>query len=177
LGTFANNDIDFIDKTGINHENFSFGLKKSLLNYMHQIGFDFDLQDWFDFKIPKTKISPQFIANALIDNQDFVIKINSKLIWLGNIPIYQIITKNKKGVSWEMMELTFYEKKNTLSILITKEEGEWLLKTLDNLSIYTKNTFTTQQIKQDFESTLENFELFWFSKPIKSLKNIGLLSL
>jgi len=177
LATFANNDIDFIDKTGINHENFSFGLKKSLLNYMHQIGFDFDLQDWFDFKIPKTKISPQFIANALIDNQDFVIKINSKLIWLGNIPIYQIITKNKKGVSWEMMELTFYEKKNTLSILITKEEGEWLLKTLDNLSIYTKNTFTTQQIKQDFESTLENFELFWFSKPIKSLKNIGLLSL
>ncbi|HQW68602.1 MAG TPA: B12-binding domain-containing radical SAM protein, partial [Flavobacterium sp.] len=49
---FANNDIQFKDKTGINHDKFSFGLKKSLFNYMHGICFDYDLQDWFDFKIP-----------------------------------------------------------------------------------------------------------------------------
>jgi radical SAM superfamily enzyme YgiQ (UPF0313 family) len=34
---FANNDIDFMDKTGIDHSQFSFGLKKSLFNYMHGI--------------------------------------------------------------------------------------------------------------------------------------------
>ena len=39
--TFANNDIDFKDKTGIDHEKFSFGLKKSLFNYMHGICFDY----------------------------------------------------------------------------------------------------------------------------------------
>jgi hypothetical protein len=33
--TFANNDIDFTDSTGIDHSLFSFGLKKSLFNYMH----------------------------------------------------------------------------------------------------------------------------------------------
>ncbi|MDO9261687.1 MAG: radical SAM protein, partial [Flavobacteriaceae bacterium] len=54
---FANNDIEFEDKTGINHNQFSFGLKKSLYNFMHGIGFEFPLQDWFDFKIPKTSIS------------------------------------------------------------------------------------------------------------------------
>ena len=57
---FANNDINFKDKTGINHDKFSFGLKKSLFNYMHGICFDYDLQDWFDFKIPKTKIPSDF---------------------------------------------------------------------------------------------------------------------
>jgi predicted transglutaminase-like protease len=39
--TFANNDINFKDKTGINHDKFSFGLKKSLFNYMHGICFDY----------------------------------------------------------------------------------------------------------------------------------------
>ena len=61
--TFANNDINFKDKTGINHDKFSFGLKKSLFNYMHGICFDYDLQDWFEFKIPKTKIQPNFIES------------------------------------------------------------------------------------------------------------------
>jgi hypothetical protein len=27
IGTFANNDIDYIDSTGIDHNKFSFGLK------------------------------------------------------------------------------------------------------------------------------------------------------
>nr|WP_250131186.1 B12-binding domain-containing radical SAM protein [Cloacibacterium caeni] len=31
--TFANNDVEFQDKTGIDHSKFSFGLKKSLFNY------------------------------------------------------------------------------------------------------------------------------------------------
>ena len=66
IGTFANNDIFFFDETGINHDQFSFGLKKSLLNYMHGIGFELPLQSWFDFKIPKTKIAPNFIATISI---------------------------------------------------------------------------------------------------------------
>jgi hypothetical protein len=40
LGTFANNDIFYTDKTGIDHDMFSAGLKKSLFNYMHGICFD-----------------------------------------------------------------------------------------------------------------------------------------
>ena len=51
IGTFANNDINFVDSTGIDHNQFSFGLKKSLYNFMHGICLDYPLQDWFDFKI------------------------------------------------------------------------------------------------------------------------------
>ena len=65
IGTFANNDINFVDSTGIDHDKFSFGLKKSLFNFMHGICFDYELQDWFDFKIPKTKIGADFIFDAL----------------------------------------------------------------------------------------------------------------
>ena len=54
--SFANNDVMFEDNTGIDHDQFSFGLKKSLFNFMHGIGFEMPLQEWFEFKIPKTKI-------------------------------------------------------------------------------------------------------------------------
>jgi hypothetical protein len=45
----------------VDHNKFSFGLKKSLFNFMHGICFDYELQEWFEFKIPKTKISGDYI--------------------------------------------------------------------------------------------------------------------
>src|SRR5690606_15962541 len=61
IGSFANNDIMHEDNSGADHEQFSFGLKKSLFNYMHGICFDHPLQNWFDHKVPRTKVSPDFI--------------------------------------------------------------------------------------------------------------------
>lgn len=63
--TFANNDIEFEDSTGINHEQFSDGLKASLYNYMHDNGFDIPLQEWFDVEIPTTTIAPNYLENCL----------------------------------------------------------------------------------------------------------------
>ncbi|RYF82835.1 MAG: radical SAM protein, partial [Chitinophagaceae bacterium] len=57
VGTFANNDIEHIDLTGAQHENFGFGLKKALFNYMHNTCFDYPLQKWFEFKVPKTTVA------------------------------------------------------------------------------------------------------------------------
>jgi hypothetical protein len=39
IGTFANNDIDYIDSTGIDHNKFSFDLR-SFIYFMHGICFD-----------------------------------------------------------------------------------------------------------------------------------------
>lgn len=64
-GPFANNDLIPIDRTGCDHAMFSDGLKKSLYNYMHGICFDFPLQEWFDFKIPRTKVPASFIRNII----------------------------------------------------------------------------------------------------------------
>ncbi|SCX79336.1 B12-binding domain-containing radical SAM protein [Flavobacterium caeni] len=177
IGSFANNDIAFKDKTGIDHDRFSFGLKKSLFNYMHGICFDFALQDWFDFKIPKTKISPDFIADALHADTDLLVKPTAKIIWLGGNPSVETFTKTKKGNSWEMLALTFHDKRETFTIQVGQQEGEWLLQMLKGLSVANAKVQTFQQIKSDFEQTLDDFELFWFSKPMQTLRESGLLVL
>ena len=177
IGTFANNDINFIDSTGINHEKFSFGLKKSLFNFMHGICFDYELQDWFEFKIPKTKIAPDFIFDALEEENNFSTKPTAKVVWLGGKPLVEYFTKSKKGNSWEMMSLTFHDKKESFTIQTSKSEGEWLLEILQKVSVSNAQILSFQEIKLDFESHLEDFELFWYSKPINTLSQFGLLVL
>ncbi|SEQ09523.1 B12-binding domain-containing radical SAM protein [Flavobacterium urocaniciphilum] len=172
--TFANNDIQFTDKTGINHDKFSFGLKKSLFNYMHGICFDYDLQDWFDFKIPRTKIQPDFIENAIYDTSDFSVKPNSKILWIGNQPIIEFFTKSKKGNSWEMAKLSFHTKSDFVEISLEKDKAQWLNEILSKLS---DKPMLLKDLKLDFESHFEDFELFWFSKQVTSLRESGLLIL
>lgn len=177
IGTFANNDTEYTDATGINHDKFSFGLKKSLFNFMHGICFDYELQEWFDFKIPKTKIHPDFIFNALEEQNDFNTKPNAKVVWLGGKPATEIFTKSKKGRSWEMMSLTFHDKKESFNIQTNKEEGEWLTSILSKIAVSGSKNYTFQEVKNDFETELEDFELFWYSKPINTLREFGLLVL
>jgi hypothetical protein len=175
--TFANNDIAFKDKTGIDHEKFSFGLKKSLFNYMHGICFDYDLQDWFDFKIPRTKMEPDFIQNALQKEVIFSTKSNAKIVWTGGVPLVETFTKSKKGNSWEMMNLTFHLKTHSFEIALEADKGNWLVEKLSNISVTNEKVMTFQQLKTDFELSFEDFELFWYSKSINNLKTNGLLVL
>jgi hypothetical protein len=177
IGTFANNDINYTDSTGIDHEKFSFGLKKSLFNFMHGICFEYELQDWFDFKIPKTKISKDFIFQALEVSDNFTTKPNAKIVWLGGNPAVEYFTKSKKGNSWEMSRLTFHHKKESFTIQMNKDEGEWLLGILKKIAVSNTKAYTFQEIKSDFEKDLEDFELFFYSKPIKTLREFGLLIL
>ena len=63
--TFASNDISFIDATGVDHDAFGSALKKALYNYMHGIGLDQDVREWFDAEVPRTRVPRTFIARAL----------------------------------------------------------------------------------------------------------------
>lgn len=175
--TFAHNDIEFKDKTGINHDQFSFGLKKSLFNYMHGICFELPLQDWFDFKIPKTTIRKDYIQNCIQNYTNFNIKPTAKIIWLGGKPQLNYYTKSKKGNSWEMVQLRFHDKTESFEISLEKDKGDWLSSRLERLQITAEEPVTFAQLKADFETQFEDFELFWFSKPMNILKNYGLLSL
>lgn len=176
-GIFAINDINYTDKTGIDHEKFSFGLKKSLFNFMHGICFDFELQEWFDFKIPKTKIHPDFIFNSLQEEENFTTKPTAKVVWLGGKPSVEFFTKSKKGNSWELAKLTFHDKKESFAIQTNKAEGEWLVAILDKIEVSQSKVYSFQEIKTDFEDHLPDFELFWYSKPMQTLQSFGLLIL
>ncbi len=173
--TFANNDIEFVDKTGISHDKFNFGLKKSLFNYMHGICFDYELQDWFDFKIPKTTIASDFIVSCLEKERDFSVKSSAKIIWLGLKPETKTFTKTKKGHAWEMMKMTFFDKKDTFEINLEQEKGEWFLKIINTLSVPNQKILTFINLKTDFETQFDDFELFWFSKPINTARDFGFL--
>jgi len=80
--TFANNDINFTDLTGIDHDVFGAALKKALYNYMHGIGLDLDVREWFEpgaavqpvgrrahrratHAMPHTTVPPNLIERAL----------------------------------------------------------------------------------------------------------------
>jgi hypothetical protein len=183
IGTFANNDIVHIDPTGTDHEAFSFGLKKSLLNYMHGIGLGEPLQKWFDpvamgFKTPKTTVSADYILNAIKEDELPVFKPAAKIVWLGHTATIEYFTQSKKGNTREMAGISFVTKKETYKIQVTKNQGDWFAAVLKKLSVDNIKKYTLQEVKDDYEAAgLEDFELFWDNKPVSTLKKHGLLSL
>lgn len=64
-GTFAKNDIGFIDPTGVDHSALGEGLNRALYNYMHGIGLDQNVRSWFDQKVPRATVQKNFIEQAL----------------------------------------------------------------------------------------------------------------
>lgn len=178
IGTFANNDIEHDDPTGADHENFSVGLKRSLHNYMHGVGFDLPLQKWFDDKIPRTTIAPDHITGLLEQEELQSAKPTAKVVWLGKPPVLTFFTKSKKGNTWEMASLSFYNKKESTEIKIDKEQGRWLANILEDIVPANPKTFTLQEIKASYEAAgFDDFELFWDNKPINTLYKFGLLTL
>ncbi len=178
IGTFANNDIMHVDPTGTDHDTFSFGLKKSLFNYMQHHAIDDPLQNWFDFKVPKTSVEADYIEKALTQDIDLTFKPNAKVIWLGNAPSVEYYIQSKKGMQREMAKLNFITKSGQLEIQILKSHAEWLIPILVKISFQENKTYTLQEIKNDYESAgLEDFELFWDNKPMTGLNKLGLLKI
>jgi len=178
IGSFANNDIEHTDPTGADHESFSYGLKKSLLNYMHGACFDYPLQKWFDQKVPRTTVAPDYILKAIEEPELPSSNPNTKIIFLGNQPGTETIIKSKKGNQWELLSLTFQTKKETINIKVDKAQGGWLLDQLQATEVTNLKMITLQELKDSYEKAgLEDFELFWDNKPVNGLWKAGLLML
>lgn len=174
--TFADNDVVHVDETGADHNSFSEGLKKSLFNYMHEIGLDEPLHKWFDVKVPKTSIDSNFILNAIDEEQYRTFTPNNKVVFLGSKPTFEIVTKSKKGHQWELASITFQSLTASLNIKVDKEKGEWLCKLLPSLFIANTKRMTLDEVKKSYEEAgLEDFELFWDNKPVNQLNKAGLL--
>jgi ABC-type phosphate/phosphonate transport system substrate-binding protein len=99
------------------------------------------------------------------------------VVWLGGKPDAEIFTKYKKNKPLEMMILTFHDKKESFDIQANKNEGEWLTSILQKIAASNTQVYTFQEIKADFETNMEHFELFWYSDPIYNLRDFGLLVL
>lgn len=176
IGPFANNDIQHIDPMGADHETFGFGLRKALLNYMHGTCFDFTHDKWFDFPVPKTKVAPGIIQQA-IEEPELNNKPNSRVLFIGKPPSASLLQKSKKGARWEVMSLSFQTLKDTFTISVEPAKGEWLCRLLPVLHISNPAGMTLKEIKASYEEAgLDDFELFWDNKPVNGLWKAGLLS-
>lgn len=178
MGTFANNDVPHVEKNGAIHDKFSFGLKKSLFNYMHGMCFDWSLNDWFDFKVPRTSIASDYIHSCLNNEPLTVCKPNQKVVWLGTFPYIEYFEKKKKSRVFEMAQLVFYTKRDTIAIDVDRVVGDWFIHFVEILKEKASQTMTYQEMKKSFEEfTNEDFEPFWYSKPAQALKDMTLLVL
>ncbi len=67
--SFAQNDVGFNDPTGVDHDTLGIALNKALYNYMHGIGLDDDVRQWFKGdatgRVPRTRVPRHFIERAL----------------------------------------------------------------------------------------------------------------
>ncbi|MCC9042931.1 radical SAM protein [Myroides sp. M-43] len=178
MGTFANNDVPHVEMNGAIHDKFSFGLKKSLFNFMHGMCFDMPLHEWFDFKVPRTSIPSDYIYTCLNDEPLTVCKPNQKVVWLGTFPYIEYFEKKKKNRVFEMAQLVFYTKRETIAVDVDRVVGDWFVHFIETLKEMASQTITYQEMKKSFEEyTHEDFEPFWYSKPAQALKDMALLVL
>ncbi len=178
FGGFADNDLFHDDPTGADHELFSEGLRKALFNYMHGLCFDFELQEWFNFKVPPTSIPPTYIERALEQPMETVIKPNTIVVWLGNSAEAHSFTAQKGKQTIAAAEVEVADKKHDWQLQTTEAIGAWLAHWLPKLKIGNHPPVLLQQLQESYEQAgLGNFTQFTQTRIWQVLKENGLLVL
>lgn len=176
VGTFANNDLEFSDPVGCDHDAFSHGLKKSLLNYMHGLCFDYRLQEWFDFKVPKDKVEKNYIRNVLMEKETYPLQTSNKIVWIGNQPRIGISNNDKQ----DEVTLTFYENRKSMTIRVNATQAEWLAGILSMASQdhHPSELISIKNVKEMYASAgIDRFERFWEGEEMRTVRKCGLLVL
>ena len=177
-GTFANNDLEHADPTGADHSLFSDGLKKSLFNFMHGIGFDMPLHSWFDFKTPRTLIPRNYIERCL-DTPDFSDDLSQKrYVWIGPSPRMKTIELKKKGKVIQKSVLQFNTLSEQVEIQCAPTLGNWIYAFLQNKELNNLKINKLDTLKANFENhQLGDFESFYHSSTFAQLRDLGMLVL
>lgn len=175
-GNFAHNDLPHNDPTGADHQKYSEGLRVSLYNYMQGSGFDKSLQTWFNFTIKQPTISRQYIADCVEQEQSFVLKPSTKLVWLNAIPVatHYEVTKKKKTIS--KTKLLWHTRRDILQIRESPEISEGILEILKAIHISNPKVLTYAKIESLwFEKTGQDMATYMKSTNFETLKTNGLI--
>lgn len=170
VGSFANNEIEHEDPTGGDHNLFGEGLRKSLFNYMHGIGFEIPLREWFESKVPNPTVSLDYISQELEKEDAISYKDQKRIIWIGEEP--ELVEGENEGFS----DLIFSGKKEDFAMELPAEFAEWVLKFLQQVS-YHRQLNTIREIRKSYEEELGDFEELVDSEVWEILREQGLLIL
>ena len=168
VGSFANNDLQHEDPTGADHNQFGEGLKKSLFNYMHGIGFELPLQDWFDDEVPETSLPPDLIESFLAQPDERELKQTATVLWLGGPVSYDI--------SESVLSIT--TKQETIHLECPIAEGQWLSQVLNEMTPTSSKAVSLKIFEDSYQQHhLDDFESLWESELMEEIREIGLLIL
>jgi hypothetical protein len=168
MGSFANNELSHEDPSGADHDIFGEGLRKSLFNYMHGLGFDIQLNAWFDKKVPKTTVASNYIVTALESEDPLIYKDQKRIIWIGAIPTL------KEAGEDGMAELIFSGKKEDFILELPDQLGNWVAALLSKVS-YQSPLNKIGDIRPGYEDQLGDFEELVESEVWEILREHGLL--
>lgn len=176
FGGFADNDLYHDDPTGTDHDRFSEGLRKSLFNYMHGVGFELPLKKWFDFKVPPTSIPPNYIEWSIGETPTAETRPNALVVWQGGIPEMAIFEEKQGKQKVEMAELEFYSKKNSWALTTSVPLAEWLVGVFPALALEGDHPLSWQQLVASYqEAGLGNEEEFLGASVWRELRENGIL--
>ncbi|MEI7661678.1 MAG: radical SAM protein [Bacteroidota bacterium] len=175
-GTFANNDLVPIDRAGCDHGAFGAGLAKSLYNYMHGICFDFPLQEWFDFRIPRTSVPPAFIRNILSHEPADQPGPDARLLWLGTAPVIRFYQRQKKGKSIPSARIIIQGHDREVVLQAGEATGKWLAEIFPMLPPGNREPMTFRRIEESYLAFGQSdFRAFREGVLLKSLRENGLV--
>ncbi len=170
-GGFAWNDLQHDDPQGCYHADFSEGLNKAIYNYMHGIGVEDDVREWFDFETPETTHPEWMIEEALQrpDKKDLN-RWEDCLVWLGQ----GLELEKKKG----KQRLWIYAVDKEECVVGNGQELQFLVEQLPLLSPKKFQGDTLKAFASSFEkSTGGEFVKFLKSDAWRALRRSGLLLL
>lgn len=165
LGTFANNDLLHDDPEGADHELFAEGLRKSLFNYMHGLGYDVPLKNWFDHRVPKPTVPRHLIASILEKEEFSDPKPHQIVVWIGGPVCYDATIKS----------LVIEAKQGVLTVKCQPAIGHWLAEVLRSIAPHQKPVTYEQLQRQHADAGLKDFTLAWHGPVLDSLREAGLL--
>ena len=158
---FAENDLEHDDPEGFDHDLLNEGLKKSLFNYMHGICFEYNLQDWFDFEIPSTTIVPDYISNALANEN--LKHENARLVYHFPLP-------NISPIDNEFDLFEFHKNNEQINLEIPRYLTAGLSKLLADISSTKNDLPSLKKVINDHQQAYPELE-----EAIYSLNEMGLV--
>ncbi|QMW05501.1 B12-binding domain-containing radical SAM protein [Spirosoma foliorum] len=183
-GPFADNDLEHADPLGADHARFSEGLRKSLFNYMHGVGLELPLANWFTFRVPTTTIPRKYIERAIADTSEDSVRTHALLVWPGHAPTLTVVQPRRGRQASQRVsvvpqaELTFARRQDDLVLDLPAPIGEWLMHNWPKFSLKAPEPITIQQVGTTFEQAgLGNFSAFQQTDGWADWRAAGLLVL
>lgn len=169
---FADNDRLFEDPEGADHSMFGDGLRKSLYNFMHGIGFDFPLREWFDFRIPPTTVSPLRIRQAVSRPVSWSELSDRRLVWIGNTAETSRVETHKKGKTQYWTQINIQNRTEEVEFRMKEDAGLKLAELLNSASPLANTRITLK----DFETAISPLLTIPFARFLESEEMTDLFS-